>query len=448
MFKPLCLLAVLSSAVSAKVFDFQVDGGAKPDDSSWDTVLSNGAALNHSFSQLSPGDTLVVPAHTFYVMGGIKVRDLHSVVIRIDGTLEFGATTLNSEKYMNHWPRTGPGSKGSVIECLDFQNLTNITFTSSSQGVLDGAGSKWWGIPGVGYLIRKENRPRLFVIGHSKDILVERLFLKDSPYWSFLADTVTNLEVRESKVDVRRTSADSHGIIDLTAFNTDGFDIENSDNVWVHDCEVWNQDDCFDVKDGTSNVLIERVNASGVGLTIGSIASNVRNITFRDAYMHHTMKGIYLKFRGPGLVSDVLFENIVMDAPEQWAIWIGPAQQCDGCGATNICSTDGGPCSLCWPKVPGTHCNAPLGAQYTNITLRNITINNPKQSAGVLIADSGSPMQNVVFEDVVVNNPASKPWGDDGYYCKNVNGVAKGSTHPVPPCFKDMTTNPLLTTIV
>merc|ERR1712110_916650 len=147
---------------------------------------------------------------------------------------------------------------------------------------------------------------------------------------------------------------------------------------------------------------------------MGSIASTVRNITFRDAYMHHTLKGIYLKFRGAGLVTDVTYENIVMDEPEQFAIWIGPAQQCDGCSVKNICSTDGGPCSICWPQVPFTHCNAPDGAQYTNITLRNITVNSPKQSAGVLIANRSVPMQGIVFDNVVVNNPASKPWGDDG----------------------------------
>ena len=62
---------------------------------------------------------------------------------------------------------------------------------------------------------------------------------------------------------------------------------------YIHDCSVINQDDCFDVKDGTSNVVIERVNASGLGLTIGSISSHVNNITFRDSRMDKTYKGIY-----------------------------------------------------------------------------------------------------------------------------------------------------------
>jgi hypothetical protein len=43
--------------------------------------------------------------------------------------------------------------------------------------------------------------------------------------------------------------------------------------------------------------------------------------------MHHTQKGIYMKFRGDGgVIKDITYENIVMEAPEQYAIWIGPAQ--------------------------------------------------------------------------------------------------------------------------
>ena len=45
----------------------------------------------------------------------------------------------------------------------------------------------------------------------------------------------------------RRTNEDHHGIIDLTAFNTDGFDVTGK-NVWIHDCTVWAQDDCIAVK--------------------------------------------------------------------------------------------------------------------------------------------------------------------------------------------------------
>lgn len=90
-------------------------------------------------------------------------------------------------------------------------------------------------------------------------------------------------------------------------------------------------------------------------------------------------------------------------------------------------------------------CNAPVAGSYINITLRNITINNPKMSPGVIFANSSNPMQHVLFDSVVVNDPASDPWGDKYYFCEGVaNGRATGSTSPVPPCFTDETRPPAL----
>ncbi len=338
------------------------------------------------------------------------------------------------------------------MEFMSFSNMTDFTITSSAPptpgargadagahngaGMIDGKGQKWWGFPGIGYLERGENRPRLVHLnGPSRNVKIERIFFKDPPYWTTSLHVDEGLEIADCKIEAWRISDDSHTVVDLTAFNTDGFDITGK-NIWIHDCTVWNQDDSFCVKDGTSDVVIENINASGVGLTIGSIASNVNNITFRNAYMHHTYKGIYMKFRGGGTISNVLYENIVMDEPEQYPIWIGPAQQSD---SRNPCAAH--PCSLCWPQIPGSECNAPDQGQYVNVTLRNITVNSPKGNPGVILANSSVAMRNVVFENVVVNNPSTKKtkWGTN-YFCEGVaTGVATGTTSPVPPCFKDET---------
>eukprot|EP01126_Amoeba_proteus_P053927 TRINITY_DN6600_c0_g1_i1.p1 TRINITY_DN6600_c0_g1~~TRINITY_DN6600_c0_g1_i1.p1 ORF type:complete len:234 (-),score=45.02 TRINITY_DN6600_c0_g1_i1:51-752(-) len=205
-------------------------------------------------------------------------------------------------------------------------------------------------------------------------------------------------------------------------------------NVWIHDSSVWNQDDCFCVKDDSQNMLFERLTASGLGLTIGSIGgSSVRNITFRNIYLPQTYKGIYIKFRADGgNISDVLYENIVMDQPEQWPIWIGPAQQSD---SSNLCAAH--PCSICWPEIPFSSCNPVTNGRFFNITLRNITINQPSGSAGVIMGSSENPMQNIIFDNVVVKHPPGWPWTPDYYTCEGVaRGIAVGGTWPVPKCFK------------
>jgi len=98
------------------------------------------------------GDTFLVPNKYFFLMGGIKAWNLESVTFQLDGTIVFSNN-------IEEWPRE---ANDKVLECLHFSNFHNVTFTSSAVGTLDGQGERWWGLPGIGYLVREENRPRLF----------------------------------------------------------------------------------------------------------------------------------------------------------------------------------------------------------------------------------------------------------------------------------------------
>jgi hypothetical protein len=421
-------LAFHSRAALGRVWNYETDFGAVADDPTDATTLKNGQAMNVSLGHLRPGDELLVPNKTFHIMGGIVAANLTSVVLRIDGTLAYAKT-------VHAWPRR---AGGDVFDCMTLRGSSNLTITSSGVGTLDGNGAVWWGLPGIGYLVRQENRPKLLTLDGSSRVLVERVRLINSPYWTFWAPDSDGLEVRHVTIDARRTRADEHTVIDLTAFNTDGFDVTGR-NVWIHDCQVWNQDDTVCVKGNSENMVFERINASGVGLTIGSIGpETVRNITFREIRMHHTYKGIYLKFNGgandkPGLISDVLYEDITMEQPEQWPIWIGPAQQAD---SVDLCRAN--PCSLCWPQDPFAKCESPANGTFANITLRRVTVLDPKTSPGVLLAPAGNHAKNITFDGVrVINGTTGRGVHGGAYFkCENFEGVATGGTTPVPPCFK------------
>jgi polygalacturonase len=211
---------------------------------------------------------------------------------------------------------------------MSFSDIEYVTFTSSHQGMIDGNGLNWWGY--IEYLEIAENRPRLLHVTNAGHLLIENLFFKNSPYWTTYFDDVEELEIRHCVIDARIDNATNHNIVDISAFNTDGFDVAGK-NIWIHDCTIWNDDDCIAVKDQSSsstrskcseNMLFENINASGVGLTIGSIgASCVRNITFRNSIMPNTFKGLYLKSRphtGTSEISNILYENITITNPSQW----------------------------------------------------------------------------------------------------------------------------------
>ena len=64
--------------------------------------------------------------------------------------------------------------------------------------------------------------------------------LIQAPRFNFQSSSLRNATIRYCAVDAHRTSSDSHGAIDLTAFNTDGFDV-SGDGIHIHDSSVWNQ---------------------------------------------------------------------------------------------------------------------------------------------------------------------------------------------------------------
>lgn len=108
------------------------------------------------------------------------------------------------------WPTD---SNGNVLECLHFENIKNVTFTSSSIGILDGQGEAWWGL--LGYAEYLENRPRILSIGNSANILIENLYFKNSPYWTVWIYDVDGLEIRNSEVSNRRDDYDGHNFYNL-----------------------------------------------------------------------------------------------------------------------------------------------------------------------------------------------------------------------------------------
>jgi len=453
MMRVLFLLAAAETSY-AKVVDYQADAGAVPCektfwkscDSKTSDAEDNTAKMNTALAALAPGDVLKVPNATYLVMGGVYASGLTNATLQIDGTLLWSDDTKAWPTEVDKHNKT----TSMPITAMTFDDTVGLAITSSGTGLLNGNGAAWWGLPGIGYLVRGKNRPPLMSINSARNFLLERIDFMQAPRFTFISTSLKNATIRHCHVDSRRTSSDSHGAIDLTAFNTDGFDVSGQD-IHIHDCSVWNQDDTFCIKasqdEPTANVLIENVQASGVGLSIGSIsAKTVENITFRNVVMHHTSKGVYIKFNAKaakapgGVIRNVTYENIYIDKPSSWPIWIGPQQagiKEDG-QAYNPCTGD--PCSLCWPTLSTAKCPG-VAALLDGLTLRNITIKKPSTSPGVIIGNSSVPMRNIVFDGVTfIDPPADGAFGSDYFHCEGVQGgVAKGGTWPVPPCFTNAT---------
>jgi len=407
-------------------YDFEVDFHGIPNDESAATLEHNTKTFSDILKYNASNNALLIPDEIFHFYPGIYGSNILNFDLFINGTLRFHRPKVTK---VNHWDRPEP--------CILIEDSVNITITSPEpayyneqiiqaqdtihdnqidydygsrkRGILDGHGSDYWGVPFIGYVQLIEFRPDLLVMNRTSNVLIEYLILRDSGLYTMYLLDVDNLKVRYTSIVARRTNDDGHSLLDLSAFNTDGIDVSGN-NVYMHDVDIWNQDDCIAVKDSflaeSTNMLFERITASGLGLVVGSIGgTTVRNITFRDSFLYKTYKGIYMKFRHdeyrdtPGLVENILFENITLYEPEQWGIWIGPAQQ-----SINANPCHANPCSLCWPTLPFATCDGIEQSQYRNITLRDIKIYHPLGSPGVILADDSNPIQDIVFDNVIVTN--------------------------------------------
>ena len=197
------------------IVDFEQVGGV-PDLISEDVAWKKGELMNITLNSLQEGDKFLIPNKTFYLMGGIKAFNITSVVFQLEGTLLYSNDT-------RHWPKD---SKKSPLHCMQLNDISNVTFTSSGIGTFDGNGRKWWGIPGIGYLRYGKHRPHLLKVKHAQNLLFENLLFTDSPRWNLVVFDVNGLEVRYTDIYAkRRDKAIGHDLIELTAFNTDGFDV-------------------------------------------------------------------------------------------------------------------------------------------------------------------------------------------------------------------------------
>lgn len=135
------------------------------------------------------------------------------------------------------------------------------------------------------------------------------------------------------------------------------------------------------------------------------------------------------------------YENVHIKQPIWWPIWIGPQQQHEP-------HLDlGGACSLEYP-LDTQSCPTQGCTVFENITLRNIVIEDPLLSPGVILGNSTLPMKNILFDNVTVTVPLkyyfthgrlpfhNRRFPFSGkYQSANVEGICKGC-NIVPDSFE------------
>jgi polygalacturonase len=427
-----CVLLAFSNALNIDEF------GAISNDSSYNASINNGIAFNNAIYAANSGFDRVVSIDAgkiYYMLPSDTIYNITNVTIQLDGRLN--AWDDDHSK----WP---VGKTGGVLSFISFINNTGLILKGN--GIVNGNGYKWWWEV---ILSGKDNRPNLIDIFIAKDLLIDGITVLNSPQYHFAIKDSLNVTMKNVVINVDLNYNETiFNLIPTFPLNTDGIDIAGRD-IYFKNLTIQNFDDAVAVKptrgfdsfntNCTENLLIEDSYVKyGVGMSIGSVPPNentacIRNVTFRNIYFKDPLKAIYIKpnpgDNGHGLISDITYENIEIHDAIWWAIYIGTQQQ-------HQPHRGGTPCSFFFP-LPGTECITNPLVTVQNIVLRNVNIYGGVLSPGILICNSTNPCNGFLFDNVNVYNRSLYPVGE-GYYCENINGIAKNS-NLIPSCFKDIT---------
>lgn len=278
---PTSVLAQLSGTVGPLVYFGDkaknktcdiTDYGAE-DDASKDAS----SAITSAWSDCKVGGLVYIPPGTYGIEDGVSLTSGVSSAVQLDGTLVRLGTPTTDQMI-------------SVRGCSDFE-----LFSGNSKGAVQGYGYE--------YLEDGNYGERLFRIQEVDNFSVHGIAAIDSPSYYFVFDTVSNGEIYNILI---------RGITVIGA--DDAIDVWG-DNVWIHDIEATNGDECVTVKSPSSNFLIESIycNLSG-GTAIGSLGldTNITNIYYRNLYMNGA-DACFLKTNdGSKTVSNVLWENVII----------------------------------------------------------------------------------------------------------------------------------------
>ncbi|WP_300598172.1 glycoside hydrolase family 28 protein [Niabella sp.] len=311
--------------------------GAKKDSSAKATTA---IAKAIKAASVAGGGTVYFPAGK-YLTGPIHLKSNITILIDAGAELHF------SDDFDDYLPMVESRYEG--VDVTSFSPLfyangvENIAITG--RGTIYGHGKKWWdfvegykeGQPRSKWQLEFDRlnkdillpddpkqmkrgflRPPFIQFMHSKNILIQGIMIRNSPFWTINPQFCDNVTVHAVTI----INPGQH------APNTDGINPESCSNVHISDCHISVGDDCITIKSGkdgpgrakarpAENYTITNCTmlSGHGGVVIGSeMSSGVKKITISNCIFDGTDRGIRIKTtRGRGgTVEDIRVSNIVM----------------------------------------------------------------------------------------------------------------------------------------
>ena len=207
-----------------------------------------GPPLLAAFDACSSGGVVNIPSGTYQMSTFVTLSGGTAWAINLEGTIERAGSTAS-------------GNMIAVTDSTDFE-----FYSSNGKGAIQGYGYE--------FLSQGAYGPRLLRLTDVVNFAVHDIALVDSPAFHLVLDTCSQGEVYNMII----RGANMGGL--------DGIDVWGW-QIYIHDVEVTNKDECVTVKSPAKNILVEDIycNWSG-GCGMGSLnaGTNVTDIQYTNVY--------------------------------------------------------------------------------------------------------------------------------------------------------------------
>lgn len=332
----ICFITIMSAKSQAQQQYYNVlTYGAKNDSSKIATAAIEKAIVAAS---KAGGGTVYFPAGK-YLTGPIHLKSNITIFIDAGAVLNFSD---NFDDYMPMVPSRWEGTNVNNFSPLFYAyKAENIAI--KGRGIIDGHGKKWWDMhfktadknlrtkwqeefaknnknvvrPDIPEMIdRGFLRPPFIQPMYCKNVLIEGITIRNSPFWTVNPEFCENVTVTGVTINNPHSP------------NTDGINPESCKYVHISNCHISVGDDCITIKSGKDadgrkiNLPAENYTITNCtmlaghgGVVIGSeMTGGVKKIVISNCVFDGTDRGIRIKTaRGRGgIVEEVRVDNIVM----------------------------------------------------------------------------------------------------------------------------------------
>ncbi|NLR09210.1 MULTISPECIES: glycoside hydrolase family 28 protein [Lactobacillaceae] len=228
----------------------------------------------------------------------------------------------------------------------------------------------------------KYPRPMTIYFENCTNVTLQQLTITDAPFWTIHLVGCHNTEISHIAI---------HN--ELRMPNTDGIDVDRSQNTYIHDCEIITGDDAICPKcteetaqyGNCTDLLVENcfLKTQSAAVKFGSSSfGNFENCQFRHLTIKDTNRGLAFQLRDPGSASNIRFEDITIATKPYSQEWWGAGEPIYITLLPRDATTD-------------------LSQQtIRNVIFKNITC---EADNGILVAaDVPAALNQITFEDVTL----------------------------------------------